>query len=113
MGSNETVRVALEPYKEYLDLYDRVKVLYDEETDRANMTDMKSIEDLLYKENVCLYEMSFEQQFHFGMIYAWVKLKEQEIRNVRWISNMITLNMAKDQGYAQILPIFDPTSKWR
>merc|ERR1712118_510758 len=51
---------------------------------------MKSIEDLLYVENVSMYELAFEEQYHYGVAYAWVKLREQEIRNMEWMSNILS-----------------------
>ncbi|CAE7549013.1 VHA-d1 [Symbiodinium natans] len=63
----------------------KVKDFYDAETggSRAAPAGAQSIEDLIYAENVRMYEMAFEQQYHFGIFYAWVKLREQEIRNIR------------------------------
>jgi len=100
-----TVRAALEPYTKYLQLFDQVKQFYEGEGENAK--GHQSIEDLIYAENVRMYEMAFEQQYHFGVFYAWVKLREQEIRNIRWIANMVILN-TKDHIDDTIVPIFQP-----
>ena len=41
---------------------------------------------------------------HFGVFYAYVKLKEQEIRNLVWIGECI-LQRRKDQ-IGKYLPLF-------
>jgi V-type H+-transporting ATPase subunit d len=124
--NDQTVRTALEPYPKHMALYDSVKSFYDREGSTAmdpqaiyqemrdqfeggksGMAGFQSIEDLVYAENVQMYEMSFEQQYHFGVFYSWVKLREQEIRNIRWISNMIVLK-AKDHIDDTIVHIFQP-----
>eukprot|EP00747_Dinoflagellata_sp_TGD_P162714 gnl/TRDRNA2_/TRDRNA2_180623_c0_seq1.p1 gnl/TRDRNA2_/TRDRNA2_180623_c0~~gnl/TRDRNA2_/TRDRNA2_180623_c0_seq1.p1 ORF type:complete len:396 (-),score=120.98 gnl/TRDRNA2_/TRDRNA2_180623_c0_seq1:7-1194(-) len=108
--SETTVRTALEPYAKYLSLFDEVKQFYDRESgagEGRSMSGFQSIEDLIYAENVHLYEMAFEQQYHFGVFYAWTKLREQEIRNIRWIANMVVLN-TKDHIDNTIVQIFKP-----
>mmetsp|Transcript_82938 Transcript_82938/g.177765 ORF Transcript_82938/g.177765 Transcript_82938/m.177765 type:complete len:392 (+) Transcript_82938:72-1247(+) len=102
-----TTRAALEPYSKYLGLFDQVKQFYDSETKGSVQAGFQSIEDLVYAENVHMYEMAFEQQYHFGVFYAWVKLREQEVRNIRWIANMVILN-TKDHIDDTIVPIFQP-----
>jgi len=107
-----TVRQALDPYTAYLELYSQVKEFYETESaegggSKRDLLGLRSIEDLVYEKNVELYEMSFEQQYHFGIFYAWVKLREQEIRNICWVANMIVLKL-KDRIDDVIKPIFKP-----
>jgi len=107
-----TIRAALEPpsYSKYLQLFDQVKQFYDAEASESVKTaGAQSIEDLIYAENVQMYEMAFEQQYHFGVFYAWVKLREQEIRNIRWSADMIILNK-KDEIDKTVVKIFQPRS---
>lgn len=109
-----TVRQALENYAKYLELFDKVKTFYESETGEGERASLSvghlSIEDVVYAENVYLYEMAFEQQFHFAPFYAWVKLREQEIRNIRWIVSMIEMDR-KDHIDDTIVPIFRPRDR--
>ncbi|KAI5282089.1 H(+)-transporting V0 sector ATPase subunit d, partial [Ascosphaera acerosa] len=55
--------------------------------------DGKSLEDLFYQKEMEICKLAFTRQFTPAVIYAWVKLREQEIRNITWIAECI----AQDQ----------------
>jgi V-type H+-transporting ATPase subunit d len=59
----------------------------DEGTEHA-----KCIEELLMDYDIHLHTLSFYQQFHYGIFYSYMKLKEQEIRNIHWIAECINQN---------------------
>ena len=72
--------------------------------------DMKTLDDMMYEIGVFKYSMAFDQQFHYAVFYAYLKLKEQEIRNVVWLSEMVNIGKAKDDSawrkYESLIPFY-------
>ncbi|KCV70097.1 V-type proton ATPase subunit D [Fonticula alba] len=73
----EGVAAACSPYPEYSRAFEDAEV------------EGKSLEECFYAYEVELLKSSFEQHFHFATFYAFVRLKEQEIRNIVWIAECI------------------------
>lgn len=71
----------------------------------------KSIDDAFFEREVQMLELAFENQMHFGCFYAYVKLKEQEIRNLVWISECIVQHQ-KDE-INKFVPVFSLNAPWR
>mmetsp|Transcript_15527 Transcript_15527/g.23126 ORF Transcript_15527/g.23126 Transcript_15527/m.23126 type:complete len:401 (-) Transcript_15527:77-1279(-) len=71
----------------------------------------KSIDDAFYERDVEMLELSFEGQMHFAPFYAYIKLKEQEIRNLVWISECIVQRQRDEIN--KFIPLFTDSAPWK
>eukprot|EP01080_Neovahlkampfia_damariscottae_P006957 gene6957-11119_t len=78
-ADEEKLKELLTPYPEYAEMFQK-------------STQGEAITDLFAKRTVMLNKWSFDEQFHFGVFYSFLKLKEYEIKNLALVANCITLS---------------------
>ncbi|KAK4685117.1 V-type H+-transporting ATPase subunit d, partial [Tremellales sp. Uapishka_1] len=88
----ETVMAAVDHISEYRAFFDKAGA----PSNNMNEEDGSSLEDEFFKYDVELNKQSFLQQFQYSVFYSFVKLKEQEVRNLTWIAECIAQD-AKDR----------------
>lgn len=91
---------ALRVYKEYAAVLDKY------------ITGESTVDDAFYAREVMLCELAFEGQFNYAPFYAYVRLKEQEIRNLVWACETI-VQKQKSKMAQHYIPIFSKLSPWR
>ncbi|KAF9427380.1 H(+)-transporting V0 sector ATPase subunit d [Entomortierella beljakovae] len=64
----------------------------------------KTLDDRFFDYEVDLNKKSFQQQFHYAQFYSFLKLKEQEVRNIVWIAECIS--QGQKERINNYIPIF-------
>ena len=54
-----------------------------------------NVDEVMLVESSRRFSMAFEDGFHYGCFYAYLKLKEQEIANVTWLAELVTLQVSR------------------
>lgn len=75
----EQIRQIVEQVNEYKGFFD-------------NINGDKTLEDHFYQLEMELCKDAFCQQFTFSTIWAWIKSREQEVRNITWLAECIAQN---------------------
>lgn len=92
----EGIRRALQTARpEYAALWDAAPV---------DSRGVRDISDGFFRLAVKQYELAFEGQFHYGPLYAYAKLKEQEVKNIAWIATCLEHGVYSEMD--RIIPIF-------
>ena len=55
----------------------------------------KSIDDVMFVEKSKRYSLAFENQFHCAVFYAYLKLREMEIKNVVWLAELVSIGVPR------------------
>lgn len=56
----------------------------------------------MFEELTKRFSLAFEQQFHFACFYAYIRIKEQEIKNIIWLVELISLEKSKDSAQSKL-----------
>ncbi|KAF5340760.1 hypothetical protein D9611_007494 [Ephemerocybe angulata] len=103
----DQVRAACETVSEYRTFFNDAGVSSSSAHGNGGIDDLAAasmLEDRFFRMEVFLNKQAFLQQFQYGVFFSYVKLKEQEIRNLTWIAECIAQD-AKDR-IQDFIPIF-------
>lgn len=72
--------------------FEAVRAIVDNVYEYRGIFESGNLEDHFYKLEMELCRDAFTQQFTVSAVWAWMKSKEQEVRNITWIAECIAQN---------------------
>ncbi|KAL3231517.1 V-type proton ATPase subunit d [Nakaseomyces bracarensis] len=72
--------------------FESIRAALGQVSDYRNALESGSLEDHFYQLEMNLCRDAFTQQFTISTIWAWMKSREQEVRNITWIAECIAQN---------------------
>eukprot|EP00760_Papus_ankaliazontas_P022627 PhM_4_TR18891/c0_g6_i1/m.20369/K02146/ATPeV0D, ATP6D; V-type H+-transporting ATPase subunit d len=89
--TEDELKEKLRNYPEYYELFDDSKTLGEDPRGAGGAG--RSLEKLFREKSIAMHKWSFLQQFHYGIFFSYLKLKEMEVDNIMWIAECIAQGM--------------------
>jgi len=78
--------------KRYQDIIDQVP---DPSQEQAGASRDLSIDDLMMRERIRLHRITFDEQANYAVFMSFLELRNQEIKNLKWLCGCITQKLDK------------------
>ncbi|CAD8050645.1 unnamed protein product [Paramecium primaurelia] len=92
--------MTLDNLREPVKVYDNYRDILRDSPDSLKREEFnfqtKIFDDIMQDDECRQYVLAFDGQGSYGVFYAYLKLKDQEFRNIIWLAEMISRKLAKN-----------------
>lgn len=91
----EKLQMAVKPFDDYYKMVSSCSVIGEDGGNEFTSSE-KTLDDIMFKAKSDKFSAAFEDQFHYAVFYAYLRLKEQEVKNILWLNELVSLNVPKE-----------------